>query len=65
MPLAMRAETVMTERILSESLSVRDQTSPKSTSSLSDDIRLQRALRVTPSIGFYRYQIAFRLFPSQ
>jgi len=29
---------------------------------LEDDLRLQRALRVTSNIDFYRYQVSFQLF---
>ena len=28
---------------------------------LDDDLRIRRALMVNPSIGFYRYQISFKL----
>jgi len=31
---------------------------------LDDDIRIRRALSVTNSIEFYRYQVSFKLFKS-
>ena len=29
-----------------------------------DDLRLRRALSVTPNVSFYRYQVSFKLIPS-
>lgn len=28
-----------------------------------DGLRLRRALSVTPNVGFYRYQVSFKLIP--
>ena len=28
------------------------------------DLRLRRALSVTPNVSFYRYQVSFKLIPS-
>ncbi|MHA0036614.1 hypothetical protein [Deinococcus sp. PESE-13] len=31
--------------------------------SLEDDLRIRRALKMTPNISFYTYQISFKLNP--
>jgi restriction system protein len=44
-----------------DELAETDQTVRGVVIALEDDIRLKRALAVVPNVGFYRYQVSFKL----